>query len=77
MEDTKARLEKMTTREIAHEAVDILYAQGYDKAKVVCQLHIEVVNARLKEKNDELNKEFGTHRSAPKVKTVTDFRRFR
>lgn len=76
MED-KARLEKMTSREIAAEAVAILEAEGYDVAKVKCKLHMEVVNARLKAKTDELNKALGMHRKPTQVKSVTDFRRFR
>ena len=67
----------MSTREIAAEARIIIAQEGYDKAKELLQDYIIVANAKIKAFSDELNKEYRIKRSAPKIRVITDFYRFK
>ncbi len=74
---TVDQLQTMTTREIAQDAQRIIAISDYNTAKALLQNHIKVANQKLKEFGAKTNKMLGTHRSAPQIKVITDFKRFK
>lgn len=71
------RLTEMTAREIAYEANIILAQYTPAEAKKKLEDHIAIINAKMKAWAAKTNKELGTHRSAPQIRTLSDFKRFR
>lgn len=71
------RLTEMTAREIAYEANIILAQYTPTEAKKKLADHILIINAKMKKLSAETNKVLGTHRSAPRINTISDFKRFR
>lgn len=70
-------LQQMTVREIANEARAIIGTHEYFEAKELLKNHIEVANQKIKEFSNQTNRELKTRRSAPQIRKITDFYRFK
>jgi malate/lactate dehydrogenase len=67
----------MTVREIASDARMIMATNPLNSWKELLLNHIEVANQKIKEFSVKTNKQLGTHRSAPRINTISDFNRFK
>lgn len=70
-------LQQMSVREIAHDAKIIIATHEYFEAKELLKNHIEIANEKIKVFSNETNRELKTRRSAPQIRKITDFHRFR
>lgn len=74
---TIEELNKMTTREIAEDARQVMNQVGLVEATELLKNHIVIVNKKMEDFTRKLNKQMGMNRRAPKVNTITQFLKFK